>query len=159
MKEIKLTNHAASVMVDDEDYEMILSHSQNWYLNGRGYATARSSILKNGVFMHKIILPNVLCVDHIDNNKINNCRNNLRSVTPQQNVVRRKKYYTASDSTSRYLGVSFDKRRGKFRVRVHIKGRERQIGSYENEMLAAVKRDRFVRNMHGEHASVNYFIS
>lgn len=159
MKEIKLSNSTKITIVDDEDYDMLLNHSISWYMNGRGYVTARSSILKTGVFMHKVVLPNVLCVDHIDNNKLNNTRNNLRSVTPQQNITRRKKYYNASDATSKYIGISFDKKRFKFRIRVHINGHEKQIGSCENEMLAAVRRDRFVRNMHGEHASVNYFIS
>lgn len=87
------------ILVDDENYEML--NQFTWWTNRRGYAC------NNNGFMHRLIMELTkndkgLYVDHINRNKLDNRKENLRIVTHAQNVCNRK---TFSNSTSGYKGV------------------------------------------------------
>ena len=69
-------------------------------------------------------------VDHIDNIKSNNNINNLQLLTPRQNTI---KHYKTTDKLSKYIGVSFHKRIGKFFSRIIIDGKCKWLGYFENE--------------------------
>jgi len=99
MKKIILTNKQI-VLIDDKDYEVISKH--NWYLSNGGYAI--SSMKAKNVRMHRFILnaPVGEIIDHINGNKLDNRRKNLRICTPKENIwnrhsknigIRHHKYY------------------------------------------------------------------
>jgi hypothetical protein len=88
------------ILVDDEDYDWL--NQYKWHL-AAGYA---KTLLKwpggkKAVLMHRFIMdpPDHLYVDHINNNRADNRRQNLRLATHkenQQNQLRnRKKVYDA----------------------------------------------------------------
>lgn len=89
------------------------------------------------------------CVDHIDGDKHNNSRDNLRPATYTQN-----KFNTPvrSDNTSGYKGVSFCKREKKWRSYVSSNGRQRWLGYFDTaeEADAAARAAR--EKLHGEFA-------
>lgn len=87
MKEIKLKGGSITY-VDDEDYEYL---NQFHWLESYGYA--KRNIMINGklksLLMHRVIMkpPVNLVVDHIDHNKLNNQKYNLRNCTSSENVM------------------------------------------------------------------------
>src|SRR5687767_1877850 len=78
MKQIP-TSRGFFALVDDADYEW-LSKMRWSYVNG--YA------VRNGTNMHRLITsaPVGMDVDHIDRNRLNNQRSNLRVCTHKENM-------------------------------------------------------------------------
>jgi hypothetical protein len=88
MKYIELTQGKRAV-VDDADYELLNQWKWCYHL---GYAKRRSSGgRKNSkiLYMHREInrTPTGFYTDHIDGNKLNNHRSNLRTVTHRLNAI------------------------------------------------------------------------
>ena len=71
--------------VSPEDYPLISQHS--WHLNKAGYAITK--IKGRHKAMHRMVLgtqnPYVF-VDHVDKDRLNNARENLREMTPKENA-------------------------------------------------------------------------
>lgn len=75
-------------------------------------------------------------VDHINGNRLNNRRENLRIATRSQNASNRPKYY--SSGLSKYKGVRKVKGRSKWSARIFVDGKEIHLGQYETEEEAAM---------------------
>lgn len=124
-------------MVDDEDYEML--NKFNWCVNiNRNTEYARRTSIASGgkhieVKMHSIIMsaPMGMQVDHIDGNGLNNQRYNLRLVTTRQNCMNRH-----HSKTSKYPGVTWDKRDMCWIAKARIDGKCIRIGGFKSEELA-----------------------
>ena len=97
--------------------------------NCGGYLDVHLS--KNGIgkkfTIHRLIglyfIPNpqnLREIDHIDQDKANNSITNLRWVSPSNNCRNRPKI---KDASSRYMGVCFDKARGKYRAQIRDRRR------------------------------------
>lgn len=109
MKELELVGRNGPVgvtTVDDDDYVLLSSFA--WRTDS-GYALTGSG--KNRLFMHRAVLwpPNGFVVDHIDGNKLNNTRQNLRVCRPHENSRNRRKSRIGS---SGYHGVTHYKANG-----------------------------------------------
>ena len=93
----------AYAFVDEEEFEKI--NSFKWYLSN-GYA--RSS--KNEIMHRYIMGANIgdKSVDHINGNKLDNRKSNLRFVTSSQNSQNRPK---KEGRSSKYIGVSYRKKK------------------------------------------------
>lgn len=130
MKEVSLTK-GFSTVVDDSDYEKISKHK--WYASvvreGLVYAVRKPQ--SGIIYMHRIIMdaPIGMEVDHIDGNGLNNCRQNLRIATHSQNMENR---LPQCNNKSGYGGVSWEKRRNTWRVRVKVNGKEKYGGQFPN---------------------------
>lgn len=79
------TTKGTEILVSDEDYSLLARHV--WGLDGNGYP--RVCIGKFNIMMHQLVCPaggqgNV--TDHINRNKLDNRRENLRVITRAQNA-------------------------------------------------------------------------
>lgn len=90
-------------------------------------------------------------VDHINGNVFDNRKSNLRICTHAENQRNTKR---KSTNTSGYKGVSYDKRRGKWRARITLNGKEKWIGSFDTAIEAADAYRKASRNIHGEFGRV-----
>jgi hypothetical protein len=68
-------------------------------------------------------------IDHIDGNGLNNKLDNLRAVTRTENC---KNLRIPKHNTSGYPGVSWHKRRQKWRADININGKQKHLGLFEN---------------------------
>lgn len=141
--------------VDEDDLEAV-SRLRWHYLTdkGREYAvrhwrTAEGK--KSTQSLHRFIMQPLpdFEVDHIDGNGLNCRRYNMRVCTHAQNAANMR----SGRGTSRYIGVSWDGRgRGGWRVYVgHL-----YVGRYQDEIEAALARDRVALQVYGEFARLNY---
>jgi len=149
-----------TVLYDDEDHELVSQH--HWFLQGEGYVFGyvkgcrpRSSIGKD-VLMHRLILGmsqgDRTQTDHINHNRLDNRRCNLRACTYLEN-----NYNISSrpGSSSKYVGVSFNKRCQKWEAWVTIDGRKKNLGKFIDEKEAARVRDKEARKYYGDFACLN----
>lgn len=91
MKTIKLSNSDNFVKVDDEDYPVL--SRLNWYVSDCGYAITDSPV--KHLKMHKLIIGPIrknAVIDHIDRDKLNNQKSNLRVVSQKENCRNTDKY-------------------------------------------------------------------
>ena len=125
MKEIELTQGRVT-LVDDKDYEWLSQHK--WHFDRYAYRTVKAGKHKRSVRMHREILdaPKGMEVDHINGDKLDNRRSNLRVVTRSvnsRNQCRRKSYDAPA-------GVYWDRFRNKWKVVTSLEGKQWNIGRY-----------------------------
>lgn len=70
-------------------------------------------------------------IDHINGVKDDNRIENLRDVSKSVNLQNRRT--TTKDSSSKYLGVSWDKDCKKWKAQIYANGTKKHIGVYETE--------------------------
>lgn len=78
------TNKNEQILVDEDDYSLLSRHT--WDITNFGYA--RTTINKKQILMHKLILPtgsSRLVTDHINRNKLDNRKENLRIISRTEN--------------------------------------------------------------------------
>src|SRR4051812_16134246 len=98
------------ILVDDTDYELLKSYS--WCIAVNGYAVARHKKAGKVIYMHRLLLnaKKGQITDHINGNRLDNRRVNLRLCSAAQNA---KNQARKVNNTSGFKGVSFDKRKSK----------------------------------------------
>ena len=143
------TTTGINFRVDDNDYEKL--SERNWTSSPQGYIM---STHKRPIPLHRIIMkaPKGKYVDHIDRDITNNQKSNLRLCTPQQSVYNRG---SNKNSSSRYKGVSWNKRDKKWSVAIKNNGKLRYVGTYTNERKAALAYNREAARTFGEFAYLN----
>lgn len=158
MKIIKLTRGYETV-VDDEDYDWLSKYNWNASWRGAAYYAYRPRLNSDGpgpstIAMHRTIMktPDGLFVDHINENTLDNRKENLRNCTRAQNYHHRKK---RRDSQCSFKGIHKDSN-GSWKTRISLNGKRYYIGSYRNERLAALVYDAAARLFHGEFAVTNF---
>ncbi len=136
----------AHALVDARDFEMLSRH--RWYLLAVGYA-AQGGGKAPMVYLHRVVAgagPRDL-VDHRNGDKLDNRRANLRLVTPAQSSAN-----TSSQrgSSSKFRGVSFDKRTGRWVAQITKGGEQHFLGRFKSEEEAARAYDAAARWLYGK---------
>lgn len=131
-------------LIDDEDLEIISKYK--WYFDGR-YARNKLG------YMHRFIMnyPKNYQVDHINGNKLDNRKENLRLATSSQNHVNSLK----NIGLSNFKGVRKQAGRNKWRVDIQYNKKKIYIGNFENKKEAAMTYNYFAREIYGEFAYLN----
>jgi len=140
-------------IVDLKDYEWL--NQFKWYAtcsDGRYYAYRRFN--KRSMSMHRYIMnaPKDKVVDHKDGNGLNNRRSNLRICAIRENVRNCRGRY----KTSKYKGVHWNKKAGKWVSSITEKGRYKFLGHFNNEADAAKVYDKAAKRSFGEFAYLNF---
>lgn len=144
--------------VDPEDSDLA---ALKWYANSNGYACRNETIAKGKrrtLLLHRIVLSRKLGRpllsseegDHIDRNRRNNTRRNLRVVNDQQNASNRS---VSGRNQSGFKGVS--KHRNKWRARIRVKGVLIDLGLHDTPEDAAYEYNKAVRLYHGSYGKGN----
>lgn len=153
MKLIPLTQ-GKFAQVDDEDYEHLMQWKWHAYKSKRNMYAGRS--VKNvKVSMHRYLL-NLKdfndVADHKNNDGLDNQRCNLRVATRSQNGANRRSHL---NSSSKYLGVSFNKDRKKWKSEIKKKPAVYFLGWFENEIDAAKAYNIKAFELFGDFANLN----
>jgi len=135
--------------VDATDYEWL---SQYKWVVSNGYAARREK--GRTIFMHRQIMqpPKGMVVDHLNRNRLNDCRSNLRVCTPGDNVHNGTKRV---GTISRFRGVRCYPKRRKWYASVTFEGEYAWLGSFDEEIEAARAYDYGAVERWGRFAFVN----
>ena len=141
--------NGASFIFDIEDMEVVQSHT--WSV-ARGHV--RTTIDGRSVYLHQLLLGRSRDreIDHINGDKMDNRRCNLRPVTHAQNNQNKG---LRRDSTTGYKGVCFDKRSGKYLAYINANGKRTYLGLFDDKLSAAYAYDTAALQLHGEYARPN----
>ena len=133
------------MLYSEEDYELLRQH--NWKINPKGYVVSYKS--KCTLLAHRLIIdcPASMQVDHINGNRADNRRENLRIVTSQQNNFNRG---LNSNSTTGYKGVSYKIRDNRYQARIKHNGKSIQIGYFLTALEAHVAYEAKAKELFGE---------
>ncbi len=156
VKEIKLTK-GKTTLVDDDDFEY-LSQWQ-WYVNS-GYAARQMYVgagKQHQILMHRVIAntPEGMFTDHINGNKLDNRKCNLRVVTRSQNC--RNQGPRIQKISSQHKGVYWHKRDRRWRATITTDERRIWLGDFKTELEAANAYKEAARKYHGEFARTESF--
>jgi len=96
-------------------------------------------------------------VDHINGNRLDNRKSNLRFVTNQQNIFnsQKRQLIISGGNPSKYKGVTWMTDRNKWRSRITLDGREFHLGVFESEQEAALAYNKAAIKFYGEYANLN----
>ncbi|OMQ49927.1 HNH endonuclease [Burkholderia pseudomallei] len=125
-------NGGRFALVSDEDFECLSRY--RWLTDSRGYAfrfdRAGGQIRK--IAMHRMVLslddPDVL-TDHVDGDKLNNQRTNLRACTKAQNNANKGRQ---RNNTTGFKGVCWSPRLRKWYSVIRTGQARRYLGSFEH---------------------------
>jgi hypothetical protein len=154
MKEIPLTKGKFAI-VDDEDFERLCNYK--WVISD-GYAVTsfrnENGEYKQNLRMHRMILDvqEGKVIDHINGDRIDNRKENLRIATQKQNSWNSKKK-DSEKATSKYKGVSVSS--GKFIVKIKHDGKKEHVGTFNDEIAAANAYNYYAVKYFGEYARLN----
>lgn len=157
MKEIPLSNTEDKVLVDDEDWEFLISFAA-WNLHKKGYPRCSKGIngKKKLIKLHDLVLQRMglvkdegLYCDHKNGNKLDNQRANLRLATVSANNANRK----LPRNSSGYRGVY--KNLDKWTAQIAINGKPKHLGRFTTPEEAAVAYNKAALEQYGEFAVLN----
>ncbi len=141
-------------LVDDEDYELLIQCS--WHATPMGYVSggARASRILGHHFMHRVVngTPDGVHTDHIDRNPLNNCRSNLRDVTPSQNMMNTT---VRKNKVSKYKGVWWNSRVRFWYGAINVDGQPINLGNFDTQREAAIAYNEAAIKYFGEFANLN----
>lgn len=121
-------------MFDKEDYDKVLDINRYWSINNIGYVlcTLRNSECQ----LHRYLMGlgkynrgEDIIVDHINGDKLDNRKSNLR-ITHRRNNPKNTSLY--SNNTSGHKGVGWHKGRSKWQASINVNKKSVYLGIYDN---------------------------
>lgn len=173
MKEIPLTRGLVA-LVDDEDFDYLMQWK---WLAQRTDGTERTSYAcradyespppgKRRVYrlMHREVLlrfsePTGRYVDHINGNRLDNRRVNLRWCSASQNSINKQFQKHGGESRSKYRGVSwvpYLNTSSPWFAFISVHGKRKHLGYFADDVSAARAYDAAAIKHHGEFAKLNF---
>ena len=150
MKKIRLANNKGFALIDDEDFEKINQYT--WHITDKNAAKRSdytNSKTPKSVLMHRQIL-NVhdpeIEVDHINHNRLDNQKSNLRLCNGSQNCANR-------IMKNNLKGI---RQKGKkWQARIRTKGKEIHLGTFKTCEDAINVYNKKIKEIFGDFAQVN----
>jgi len=157
--EFELTRGQKAI-IDDKDYELIKNYkwyalkAPNTYYAVTSVRFIDGTLRQKRIYMHRLIM-GVLQkqqIDHINNNGLDNRRENLRLCNHTTNSMNQIK----NRGTSKYKGVYWNKNDKKWQASITLSKKKTYLGQYNSEVSAAIAYDIAAYQYFGEFAKLNF---
>lgn len=144
-------------LVSDEDGPRVLQFK--WSYDGNGYACRKvrttrrdGTPFQRKILLHRFVLdaPQGMDVDHVNRNRLDNRRCNLRLATRGQNAANMPPRRGALKGVYRRSDCN------RWRAEIVVDGRKRHLGTFLSALDAAVTYDQAALEAWGEFAWLNY---
>ena len=140
---------------DLEDYELIKDYC--WHISNKGYVTTLDRTTGKRILLHRLVMhpENDEVVDHINRDKLDNRKANLRVCTSSDNAKNRG---TRKNNVSGVTGVIWNKQASKWQAIINVSGKRKHLGYFTDINEAIRVRIHSELEMFGEYApTYNYF--
>ena len=151
--------NGVTMLIDQEDLGLLSQHKKGHWcftVDKTGYARIanRKDLVGNEgvkIYAHRLIMKASvgLEIDHVNRNRLDNRKENLRFCTRSQNVMN-----TAVSGASRFKGVS--KKNDKWQSDITTNGIKSYLGFFKTEIEAARAYDAAVRLQNCEFRRLNF---
>ena len=143
MKRIKISQNREAI-VDDEDFEKV--SQWKWSYHHSGYVVRG----KPQVSLHRLVMgaKKRQYIDHVNGNKLDNRKSNLRFCTLAQNQ------YNKLGTRNIPKGMWWRESRNAWIVRIQADGKRHWVGYFKEYDEALVARNEALKRLHGEFAKI-----
>ena len=139
-------NESRGIIVDDTDKYLLKKFL--WSTSTGGYAT--TNIGRKTVRLHRLILPNIKLIDHKNQNKLDNRRDNLRPADKSTNGHNRNLQLNNTSGAKGILKVGT-----MWRARIKLYGKHIQVGMFDTFEQAVKARDKLGAKLLADYYSPN----
>jgi hypothetical protein len=154
---VPLSNCRGRALIEEADLPLVTAH--RWRLDSTGYVVTslpRVEGKNRNLHLHRLLAglergDGSQC-DHVNRDRLDNRRSNLRVAAPHENGRNRNLY---SNNTTGYKGVSFDKRSGRWEASIKVDYRKQFLGLFDSAEEAGAAYDAASVQVHGLFASPN----
>lgn len=145
------------VLINKPDHKKHFIKGNFFYVTEHGYVGCKNYIgVFNGKskysnrYLHRMIMsaPKGLTVDHINGDRLDNRRCNLRLCSNRDNNLNKK-------GRGRYKGVYFNKVAKKWTAQIGLNSHIQYLGLFDTPEEAAIQYNKFAQELHGEYAYLN----
>lgn len=122
----KYGSETARAIIDLDDVDK--AKDIKWCMTHNGYVSNRHS----KQLLHRLVMncPDDMVIDHINHNRLDNRKSNLRVCTQHQNNINKS---FMSNNTSGVIGVHWNKSNNKWRSRIKYNGRQIHLGYFNTK--------------------------
>lgn len=152
---IEMSIHNGIILIDEEYAYLLFRHK--WYLSRENHGryvvrTQRQNKKQIMISLHREIMnfPIGKQVDHINGNRLDNRKCNLRICSISENLKNQKR---RNDNTSNYKGVYWNKEMNKWRALISVNNKRKHLGYYVTPELAYAAYCEAAKKYHGEFAN------
>lgn len=149
---IIILSDGSIAICDAMDFDVVKDYRWSKSSGGYPFRTDNRATPRRTIRLHQALNPDWSMTDHIDGNRLNNRRSNLRQCTSRQNNHNRK---PVSGSSSKFKGVTWDNSRSKWMAAIQVDGRTKTLGRFHNEVDAANAYNAAAMQHHKEFAKLN----
>ncbi len=159
------TKNGYTFYIDDEDVAIVSKYKWYGYTPKRyrkdggvsyykPFIQANDRANSSTIRLHRLVMnaPKGTEIDHIDGDRCNNRKRNLRCCTGLQNKRNRSKN---TNNTSGFKGVTWHKKAGKWEAQLQRGARHSYLGLFERREEAARAYNKAALEWHGEFAKLN----
>lgn len=143
------------VRVDSEDVDLLTRF--RWRVASHGYVVRAVRVGRKtfSLMLHNEIMGGGNWIyDHVNRDRLDNRRSNLRKATPRENAANRGKPLI-DKSTSKYKGVAWRRKSGRWRAQLQTAGKSFWLGEFRTQEEAALAYNAKARELFGEFAYQN----
>jgi hypothetical protein len=136
-------------IVSSEDAELVKQHS--WYVTRYGYVVCNNPAAPGGITLHRLVMnaQKGEVVDHINHNRLDNRRTNLRICTQQENNKNNRPRTERKCKGARPVGR-------RWKAEIYLSGKSQALGYYATEEEAGRAYDAAARYYFGQFAYCNF---
>ncbi len=150
--------NSKTVIVSSDDRDLLTRLS--WSMDGRGYVVAflgRENGKQKFAKLHRLVVSaeDDQIVDHIDGDKLNCCRDNLRIATKSTNAANIRKVRASAGFKGVRVSVLTQHLRKPYQSAIVIGGKTIYLGTFETAEMAAIAYDDAAVTAFGEYAATN----
>ena len=151
MPEIQVYGTFRTAIIDYEDYDRVTQHK--WYYGKSNKAISTFGDGKDTILLSRFILdirdPSIL-VDHINRDKFDNRKQNLRLCNKSQNAA------NCKARIYKYKGITYNPRNRNWNAQIKINYKKIHLGCFKTDEGAARAYDEAAKKYFGEFARLNF---